>query len=446
MTTQTKPLPGPKSEKILDELQKYIIVDPHPYTVDLPASEGMYLATIDGDKLFDWGGYYGAKLLSHNHPDTKDPAYEQKLLSVAHHKIANPDFLTQECLDYYRLMREIAPKCMDSKDLELYVVNSGAEAVENMLKYLINMHDQKRKAQGRNPGVRRFIYFDCAFHGRTVFALNITQLRHDPVMTKNFHGMVAANIEVPFPAIDHSQSDEVNEEKTQQAIDFLEAQLRLFGDEIVGIIFEPIQGAGGHRIAAPRFYRALSELAHKYDTYLGVDEVQTAGGQTGSMFCMDQFDLPHPPQAIAVAKKFGNGVLYMKESMADEGVLDSTWGGSLVDMVRVCKEMEIIQKDNYIDQIPEKEAHFVAMLNKLVDKHSDLIFNVRGMGVYQGISFHRMSDKGKFIGKMLQEQRTILIGAGERSIRFRPPIDVTIEDMDLLYEKMDACLATMNDD
>ncbi|QQE10573.1 aminotransferase class III-fold pyridoxal phosphate-dependent enzyme [Planctomycetota bacterium] len=442
MATQTTSLPGPKSVEVLDELQKYIIVDPHPYAVDLAASKGMYLATVDGDMLFDWGGYYGAKLLSHNHPGLFEEDYLKELTMVANHKIANPDFLTPQCLEYYRLMRELAPKCMENPNLELYVVNSGAEAVENMLKYLINMHDAKRKAQGRTPGIRRFVYFDCAFHGRTVFALNITQLRHDPVMTKGFKGMVPANIEIPFPAIDNSQPEEENQQKMEQALNFLEAQLKLFGDEIVGIIFEPIQGAGGHRLAYPEFYRKLSELAHKYDTYLGVDEVQTAGGQTGSMFCMDQFDLPYAPQAIAVAKKFGNGVLYMKESMTDEGVLDSTWGGSLVDMVRVSQEMKIIQREGYVEQIPEKEKHFVAVMNDLCDKYSDIIYNMRGMGVYQGVSFHEAANKGKFVGKMLKEQETILIGAGTDTIRFRPPIDVTTEDMDKLYDKFDQALAT----
>ncbi|QDU32564.1 putative L-lysine-epsilon aminotransferase [Poriferisphaera corsica] len=442
MTTQTTSLPGPKSQQVLDELQKYIIVDPHPYAVDLAASKGMYMATVDGDMLFDWGGYYGAKLLSHNHPGLFEEDYLKELTMVANHKIANPDFLTPQCLAYYRLMRGMAPKCMENPNLELYVVNSGAEAVENMLKYLINMHDAKRKAQGRTPGIRRFVYFDCAFHGRTVFALNITQLRHDPVMTKGFKGMVPANIEIPFPAIDNSQPEEENIQKTEQALNFLEAQLKLFGDEIVGIIFEPIQGAGGHRIALPDFYRKLSELAHKYDTYLGVDEVQTAGGQTGSMFCMDHFDLPYPPQAIAVAKKFGNGVLYMKESMTDEGVLDSTWGGSLVDMVRFSQEMKIIEREGLVEQVPEKEKHFVALLNDLCDKYPDIIYNVRGMGVYQGISFHNVADKGKFVGRMLHEQQTILIGAGTDTIRFRPPIDVTIEDMDLLHEKFEAVLST----
>ena len=82
---------------------------------------------------------------------------------------------------------------------------------------------------------------------------------------------------------------------------------------------EPIQGAGGHRVAEPEFFRRLSALAHQYGVSLGFDEVQTAGGQTGTFFAIDQFDLPHPPTAVAVAKKLGNGAIYMLKPMDDIG-------------------------------------------------------------------------------------------------------------------------------
>ena len=56
--------------------------------------------------------------------------------------------------------------------------------------------------QGRLVGMRRFIYFDNAFHGRTIFALNITQIPHDPLITEDFRGFVQGNLQVPFPAAD----------------------------------------------------------------------------------------------------------------------------------------------------------------------------------------------------------------------------------------------------
>jgi len=176
---------------------------------------------------------------------------------------------------------------------------------------------------------------------------------------------------------------------------------------------------------------------------LGIDEVQTAGGQTGAMFAIDQFDLPYPPQAIATAKKFANGVIYMLESVGNLGVLDSTWGGTLADMVRFVQEMKIVREERLIEQVPEKSERLVEGLNALVDKYNNLIFNVRGLGLYQGFTLRDPADRNQLKAIALQKEHLLLLGAGTQSIRFRPVLDVTIEDIDLMLAKLDRVLGVL---
>src|SRR5690348_1493897 len=88
--------PGPTSAGMLDELGHYVIATPYPFVVDLEKSEGMYLATVDGQRLFDWAGYFGSKLIGHNHPRLYEPDYVKRLVLAANNKVANPDFLTPE--------------------------------------------------------------------------------------------------------------------------------------------------------------------------------------------------------------------------------------------------------------------------------------------------------------------------------------------------------------
>ena len=440
---KVKKFPGPKSKKMLDEFSRYVVMTPKPFVVDLSRSKGMYLATVDGQMLFDWVGYYGSKLIGHNHPGLLEPEYLNRLARAANNKVANPDFLTPECLEYYRLLYELAPKCMRNDRLEIYAVNSGAEAVENMMKYLLSLYNEKRMKKGTPPGVRRFLYFDRAFHGRTVFALNITQLEHDPIVTKNFKGIIPGNIQVPFPSIDTSQPPSWNDKRTEQSLMIIEDCLKRYHEEIVAVVVEPIQGAGGQRVAKPEFFQRLSELTHKYDVFLAFDEVQTAGGQTGTMFAIDQFDLPYPPQAVAVAKKFANGVVYMLYPMKDRGVLDSTWGGNLADMVRWVQEIKIVKQERLIEQVPEKAKVMIDGLDDLAQRYRNLIFNVRGMGLYQGFSLRRPADKSKLIQIALEDEQMLLLGAGVQTIRFRPVLDVTIDDIKLMLEKLDRCLAKL---
>ena len=440
---ETPKFPGPKSLAMIDELKKLVVMEPHPFVVDLANSKGMYLATVDGQRIFDWAGYYGAKLLTHNHPGLYEPDYIQRLCVAANNKVANPDFLTPECLEYYRLLHELAPVCMRNSRTEVYAVNSGAEAVENMMKYLLVLHEEKLRGRGEALGVRRFIYFDRAFHGRTVFALNITQPMHDPVISKGFRGFVPGNIQVPFPSIDTTQPESRNAARTQHSLEIIEDSLQRYGSEIVAIILEPIQGAGGHRTASPQFFRELSNLAHKYDVYIGYDEIQTAGGQTGTVFAIDQFDLPHPPQAVAVAKKFANGALYMLHSMQNRGILDSTWGGTLADMVRFVQEWKIVRREKLIEQVASKSAILVSGLRALTEKFHDLIFNIRGMGLYQGLTFRSTDARNALLEMALQDEQLLLLGAGLQTVRLRPPLDVGAPDIELLLAKLDKCLSRL---
>lgn len=421
------------SAAMIAELREYVIADPYPFCVDLEQCAGMWLGTVEGKKIFDWAGYYGSKWIAHNHPRLFEPAYLRKLGFAANNKLANPDFLTRECLDYYRALHGLAPRCMSGSRVEVYAVNSGAEAVENMMKYLINLHDRKR---ARRPGPRRFIYFDQAFHGRTIFALNVTELTHAPVITRDYHGLVHGNIQIPFPAVNRDDPPAEHAARTAEALALVERSLREHAGEIVGIIVEPLQGAGGHRVAEPAFFQGLSRLAHEHDVYLGLDEVQTAGGQTGEFFMADQLDLPYPPQAMATGKKLGNGVVYMLHSMIDEGVLDSTWGGTLADMVRFCQELAIVRDERLIEQVPGKSRHLIARLEELQRTFPDQVRNIRGAGLYQGFSLATPELKSAVIDAALTQEDTLLLGAGRTSVRLRPNLNVEASDIDLLMQKL----------
>ncbi len=441
ITPASMTLPGPISKRMLDELSSYVIATPQPFVLDLERCHGMWLVTVDGQEVFDWANYYGSKLIGHNHPGLSEPVYLERLCRAANNKVANPDFLTLECLDYYRMLHRIAPLSMRGAGLEVYTVNSGAEAVENMMKYLVAQFNQKKIAEGKSITHRRFVYFDRAFHGRTVYALGVTQTI-DEVATKDFHGLTSGgNLKLPFPTYDGDLNDTDNLRNALRALEQVETALSLMADEIVGVIVEPIQGAGGNRVAPTEFFQGLSSLCECYSVYLGFDEVQTGLGGTGKMFAIDHFDLPHAPHAVATGKKFGNGVLYMHEPLNDIGVLDSTWGGSLADMVRVVREVEILEEEGLIEKAASNGRRLAEGLRVLARKHSSIMSNVRGMGLYQGFSLDSAERRQSLTDVALQEFGLLLLGAGHRSIRTRPNLSVTSEEIDQFIALLDNALA-----
>ncbi|MCW5939533.1 MAG: aminotransferase class III-fold pyridoxal phosphate-dependent enzyme [Fimbriimonadaceae bacterium] len=447
MTVQKAPattLPGPVSAQMLDELARYVVTQPHPFVLDLANGEGLWLVTVDGQRLFDWCGYYGSKLLGHNHPGLQEPEYLKRLTLAANNKTANPDFLTPECLEFYKILHRLAPKVMRNPRLEVYTVNSGAEAVENMMKYLVSRFNSKKLAEEKPVTNRRFVYFDKAFHGRTVYALAVTQTL-DPVATKDFHGLTSGgNIKLPFPAFDADRTDAENERAVENVLSMVEMTVSQMKDEIVGVIVEPIQGAGGQRVALPSFFQGLSRIAHEHGVALAFDEVQTGLGATGKMFAIDHFELPHPPLAVAGGKKFGTGVVWMYEPLEEVGVLDSTWGGTLADMVRVTREIEILEEERLVERAATTGAYLAHSLKRLQLDHQGVMLNVRGMGLYQGFSLDTEARKTALVRDARDQESLLLLGGGERSIRLRPNLSVTQADVDLLLEKLDRSLTRVS--
>jgi L-lysine 6-transaminase len=231
-----------------------------------------------------------------------------------------------------------------------------------------------------------------------------------------------------------------NRARTQEALQSVERLLRRFAGEVAGIIVEPIQGAGGHRVAEIEFFQGLSRLAHQHQVFLGFDEVQTAGGPTGEVFMVDQLDLPYPPQAVATAKKFGAGVVFMLYPMDDKGVLDSTWGGCLADMVRFVQEMKIVEREGLIPAARVKGERLALGLRGLAARYPTLVSNVRGVGLYQGFSLVPEELASRLVDMALREEGLLLLCAGMGSIRLRPNLSVTEAEIDRFLNLLDGCL------
>lgn len=126
--------------------------------------------------------------------------------------------------------------------------------------------------------------------------------------------------------------------------------------------------------------------------------------------------------------------------MDDHGVLDSTWGGHLADMVRFVQEMKIVRREQLLEQVADKTKHLLMRLHDLTAKFPKLMGNVRGLGLYQGFSLRKPEWKQALIRKALEDEQMLLLGAGPDTIRLRPSLSVTIEDIDLFSQKLERLL------
>ena len=98
--------------------------------------------------------------------------------------------------------------------------------------------------------------------------------------------------------------------------------------------------------------------------------------------------------------------------------------------------MKIVRREKLIEQVPEKAARLRAGLESLAAKYPHVLYNPRGLGLYQGFSLQPKIDKSAFLDAALESESLLLLGAGSNSIRLRPTLSVTMEEIDLLIEKL----------
>jgi len=125
-------------------------------------------------------------------------------------------------------------------------------------------------------------------------------------------------------------------------------------------------------------------------------------------------------------------------------VLDSTWGGTLADMVRFVQEMRIVRDERLIEQVPTKGARLEQVLRGLAEEFPALMHNVRGLGLYQGFSL-RLPEQQRLLRRVaLQREGVVLLGAGPDTIRLRPNLSVTLEEIDELGARLRRALQVVS--
>jgi L-lysine 6-transaminase len=111
-------------------------------------------------------------------------------------------------------------------------------------------------------------------------------------------------------------------------------------------------------------------------------------------------------------------------------------------MIRVPHEFSIVQDEQLIEQVAEKSEYLIAGLMMLQDSHPEKVSNIRGAGLYQGFTTPSKHHKADILQRALLQENMLLLGAGVDSIRFRPNLNVTKDDIDLMLVKLDRILRT----
>lgn len=428
--------------EVIDTLAKRILVDGFHIVVDLERSEGSYMVDArNGRKYLDMYSYFSTLPIGHNHPKMRDRDFLRELKAAALENPANSDVYTEEYAEFVKALDKFArPKFMKY----FFFIAGGALAVENALKTAMDWKIRKNFDHGvkRELG-KKVIHFREAFHGRSGYTLSLTNTSDTKIKYfPKFKWPRVLNPKLRFPVTEEVLKDVERAEK--KSLSQINAALRKYPKDIACLIIEPIQGEGGDNHFRKEFLQSLERVCRENDIMFVLDEIQTGFGTTGKMWAFEHFDIK--PDIIAFGKKsqvcgimVSNKVDEVKDNVFHvSSRINSTWGGNLVDMVRCKRYLEIIMEDNLLRNAEKMGKYFVKRLWELAEKHKK-ISNVRGRGCMVAFEMPSTKERDKFRMRCWKNGLAVL-ASWPKSIRFRPPLTVSREEIDEAIEKLEKSL------
>lgn len=440
-TLRTSELTGEKALKILSSR---ILVDGFHIVLDPPASHGSYMHdTLTGHDYLDFYAFFASQPIRFNHPRMRDPDFLAKLMTAASMKVANSDVYTALYAEFVQTVSEIA----GLEPLRHYFfIDGGALAIENALKTSFDWKVRKNLAAGRGEIGSKVLHFRRAFHGRTGYTMSLTNT--DPTKTKYYPQFDWPRIDSPSInfALPPDQRDAEVAAREQQAVQQIEQAVAKHGHDIACLVIETIQGEGGDNHFRGEFLRKLRELADRHEFLLIFDEVQCGVGITGRMWACQHFDVT--PDILCFGKKMQTCGIMVGPRIDDvENVfkvpsrINSTWGGNLVDMVRATQYLRIIDEENLVDVAAERGAFLLDGLHRLASRQRS-ISAVRGRGLMCAFDLPtpQMRDAAR---KACNDRQMMVLSCGDRSLRFRPVLDVEQADLERGLEILDEAVGSV---
>jgi len=417
--------------KVKETLSKYMLADGFDFILDLKNSyRNKIVDERNGNEYIDFFTFFASSPLGMNHPSLNSPEVRELLGYAAVNKPSNSDIYTTLMSEFVDTFSRIA---MPDFMKHLFFIDGGALAVENGLKTAFDWKVKKNFKKGiKEEKGHQVIHFKEAFHGRSGYTMSLTNT--DPAKVKYFPKFSwprITNPKIKFPLNEHIE-EVIKLEK--QAIDEIKSAIKNNQDDIAVLIIEPIQCEGGDNFFRKEFFEQLRNITLENDILLMFDEVQTGFGITGKFWAYEYYV---KPDIIAFGKKAQQCGIIVSERIDDvedncfkvSGRINSTWGGNLVDMVRSTQLLNVINKERLVYNSAQRGKYLLKRLNEIQSEFPKLISNAKGIGLLCSMDFPNTELRDKF-RKGAEKEKLLILGCGIKTIRFRPMLNITNDELE----------------
>lgn len=419
--------PGPRARELVERERRYA-APAYGKVYPLVAKEGrgMVIEDVDGNLFLDFTAGIAVTSTGHCHPKVVR-AIEEQAKRLIH--MCGGDF-------YYEVMGEVAEKlgslAPGSFAKRVFLTNSGTEAIEAAIK--LARHHTKR---------HHIIAFWGSFHGRSLGSLSLTASRSSH--RAHFGPLVPGVHHMPYGYCHRCPYHLSYGSCGIECVEQIEKSLfryEVAPDEVAALFVEPVQGEGGYVVPPPEYLPKLKEICRRHGILLAVDEIQSGFGRTGKMFACEHWGVE--PDILCVAKGIASGLpLGAMIARADistwgPGTHGTTFGGNPVACAAALATIGLLEQ-GLVENAAEVGGYLKEGLTGLKEPYP-VISDVRGLGLMVGVEMagkdngqpdRRLRDR-VILGAF--ERGLLLLGCGESTIRFCPPLIVKKEEAETAVE------------
>jgi len=381
----------------------------HPIPVVLEKGQGVYLWDVEGKQYFDFLSGYSAVNQGHCHPAIVQAAVDQvqklTLTSRAFHSNLLGEY--EKYITHYFGYDKVLP------------MNTGVEAVETAIKLARKWGYEKKGVQENQA---KILVCQNNFHGRTTGVISFSS---DPTAKNNFGPYIPGFEIIPYndlPALEKALQDQ----------------------NVVGFLFEPIQGEAGVIVPDEGYYKGIRILCSEYNVLMIADEIQTGLWRTGKALACDHEEVR--PDVVILGKALSGGILPISAVLADDEIMltikpgehGSTYGGNPLSCAVAMKALQVLKEEEMGANATVMGERFRKGIQNI---HSPFIRTVRGKGLLNAIEIeHSDPEAAWHICLIMMEKGLLAKPTHNDKIRFAPPLVINAEQIDKAVNIISASL------
>ncbi|AKP54036.1 aspartate aminotransferase family protein [Cyclobacterium amurskyense] len=376
-----------------------------PLMIEIEKAEGVFLYGSNGEKYMDLISGIGVSNIGHRHPNVLAAIHDQ--LDKYLHLMVYGEYVQQPQTLLAQALVNTLPDSLNN----VYLVNSGSEAIEGALKLAKRFNNR-----------REIISCVDAYHGSSHGALSVGG---NELFKRAYRPLLPGIRNINYGAIE---------------------QLEHITTDTSAIILETIQGEAGVRIADKEYFMALREKCNQTGTLLIMDEVQTGFGRTGKFWAFEHFNIV--PDIVVCAKGMGGG-MPIGAFVTSKKIMDvfkenpllghiTTFGGHPVSAAASLATIQTITEGNLIEQVEEKATMFKRLL-----VHPK-IKEIRSKGLMMAVAFDSFEVLKPIIDRCIDNGViTDWFLYCDNAMRIAPPLTINFEE---IQEACQCILQSINED